>query len=32
MLAVLEEMVMVQMTNRRFMFGGRKTRKTLLHE
>ncbi|CAK9274527.1 unnamed protein product [Sphagnum jensenii] len=31
-LAVLEEMVMVQMTNRRFMFGGRKTRKTLLHE
>jgi hypothetical protein len=30
-LAVLEEMVTVQMTNRRFIFRGRKTRKTLLH-
>jgi hypothetical protein len=30
-LAVLEEMVTVQMTNRRFIFGRRKTRKTLLH-
>jgi hypothetical protein len=28
---VLEEMVMVRTPNRRFMFGGRKTRATLLH-